>query len=185
MLGPCLGKPLSDQLRHIVECCKPHRQELDKKRDSYIKAHWPEPGGRGLSGLLTDQKHCANYACKTWPEKRRSSRTLNSVRTVCKTRITSLGFSMSSNWLPNFQKGVLQRQDLINCWISAPLDLWLQVCISPPKRKHLSVQFTLSMIYNLTTQSGDSDAPSQTQNQNVHFNEASYAWLLSLRNADL
>lgn len=57
MLGPCLGEPLSNQLRHIVECCEPDCQELDKKRDSYIKAHRPEPGERGPFGLFTDQKH--------------------------------------------------------------------------------------------------------------------------------
>lgn len=57
MLGPCLGEPLSDQLCHFLERGEPDSQEFDKKRDGYIKAHPPEPGGRGLSGLFIDQKH--------------------------------------------------------------------------------------------------------------------------------
>lgn len=55
MLGPCPGEPLSDQLRHIVQCGKSDCQELDKQRDGYLKAHQAEPGARGLSGLFMDQ----------------------------------------------------------------------------------------------------------------------------------
>ncbi|GAB5584459.1 adhesion G-protein coupled receptor G2 isoform X1 [Prionailurus iriomotensis] len=41
--GPCPGEPFSDQLRHIIQCCKPDGQQLDKKCDGHIKAHQSKP----------------------------------------------------------------------------------------------------------------------------------------------
>lgn len=63
VLGPCPGEPFSDQLRHIIQCCKPDGQQLDKKCDGHTKAHQSKPGGRGPSGLFIDQIHL----CKPGP----------------------------------------------------------------------------------------------------------------------
>lgn len=66
VLGPLLGEPLSDQLRHIIKCCKHDYQELNKKRNSHAEAHRPKSGEERPVWFVHWPRTppCTDYECK-------------------------------------------------------------------------------------------------------------------------
>lgn len=69
VLGPLPGEPLSDQLRHIIKCCKRDYQELNKKRDSHAEAHQPKSGEERLVWFIPwPRTRYIDYAYWAWFE---------------------------------------------------------------------------------------------------------------------